>query len=69
MKGEIQEIHEALINLVMRREEGQDAFAQFTCENCNHKCTIPREGESKSSFRCCRCDEINYLNGYEVVGY
>lgn len=67
MKGEILPIHDALIDLVLLRNEGKNASAQFTCENCNHKCTVPREGESKSSFKCCRCDVINYLSGYEVI--
>ena len=67
MKGITSPIHEALIDLVINREAGKIAFAQFQCIDCNHICTIPREGESKTSFRCCRCNVINYLDKYEVV--
>jgi hypothetical protein len=67
MKGIKSPIHEALIELVVIRQTGKEAFAQFKCTDCKHQCTIPREGESKTSFKCCRCDVINYLDNYEVV--
>ena len=67
MKGIKYPIKEALIDLVINRQQGKNAFAQFTCEICENRCTISREGESKSMLRCCRCSEINYLTEYEVI--
>lgn len=67
MKGIKESIHDALISLVINREQGKTCFAQFKCVACLYKCTIPRQAESKSVLMCCRCSEINYLTEYEVI--
>ena len=67
MIGIKESIHSALITLVLNREQGKNCFAQFQCEYCMNKCTIPRAGESKSILGCCRCSETNYLTEYEVI--
>jgi hypothetical protein len=67
MLGNKYPIHEALIDLVVNREKGKSCYAQFKCQYCSNMCTIPRHAESKSSLMCCKCSEINYLDGYEVV--
>lgn len=67
MRGKLLPIKQALVELVILREQGIYSYAQFQCEKCKHQCTIPAEGESKSIIRCCRCDTTNYLNNYEIV--
>lgn len=67
MKGNKLDIHEALIEMVVQRNDGKNAYAQFTCDGCNHSCSIPREAESKSVIKCCRCEVVNYLDNYEVI--
>ena len=69
LNGEKMLLHDALIKGEVLRRKGKNVHFNFKCDNCGKPNRIPASGEGKTSIYCGKCNELNFIDHYYVVGY